>query len=295
MAILPLVLNQSDGADLVTWRGLAALLGGGVARDGRMVLAGGGAMKYWALFGFVLAVILLYLARGILGAVLSSSRKRKGDYEGALRWLRWTSLGNPSAPVLCDEGLTLCQAGRLVEAERLCRTGLAMLQARPGYPRVRLYAVLGFVLMDRGRYAEAEQSFQRAIKEGDQTGNSLSGLAELMLVQGAETEKALAYAGQAIELAQISLGRVHWAHYANRAWALALLGRAAEARESLDLALQQPTLGATATAESHWRAGMALLAMQQPEEACKHFRLGKDIDPRGKYGHRCAELLRKTE
>ena len=45
----------------------------------------------------------------------------------------------------------------------------------------------------------------------------------------------------------------------------------------------------------HWRAGMTMAAMQQPEEAWKHFEMGHKADPRGKYGRRCAELLRKWE
>jgi tetratricopeptide (TPR) repeat protein len=248
-----------------------------------------------AVFVTVLIVVaLLYRPRGRLGASLSDACKRKGDYDGALRWLRWTSLGHPSVQTLCNEGLTLCQAGRLAEAEGFCRRGLALSAGGATYPR--LHAVLGFVLMDRGRYDEAERSFQRAIQAGDQSGGSHSGLAELLLVQGLETEEALAYANQAIELSQRrTVGRVHWAHYVNRAWALALLGRSEEARESLALAMSQPAPRASGSAERDWRAGMALLAMQQPEEACKHFRSGKDADPRGKYGHRCAELLRKTE
>ncbi|MGB7761444.1 MAG: tetratricopeptide repeat protein [Bryobacteraceae bacterium] len=248
----------------------------------------------WLLAGFF-AVLFLYQVRGILGSIVSDARKRAGDYDGALRCLRWTSLGHPSPRVLCNEGLTLCQAGRLKEAERCCRRGLAKLKSGSSYPR--LHGVLGYVLLDSGRYDEAEQSFRHAIGEGDKTGASHAGLAELLLVQGVETEKSLAYTRQGIELAQGRPGgRVHWAHYANQAWALGLLGRGEEARESLTLALRKPERGlsASAIAERHWRAGMALLAMQEPAEARKHFRMGKDADPRGKYGHRCKELLRKT-
>jgi hypothetical protein len=36
---------------------------------------------------------------------------------------------------------------------------------------------------------------------------------------------------------------------------------------------------------------MALVAMQQPEEARKHFQMGHKADPRGKYGRRCVEHL----
>jgi len=248
----------------------------------------------WALAG-LLAGVFLYHAIGLLGWTLSRSRMRADDYDGALRWLRWTSFGMPGVKLLCDEGLILCQAGRLAEAERVCRKGLAKLKDDSAYPRLR--GVLGFVFLDGGHYGEAEQSFQCAIEAGEQTGSSYSGLAELALVQGAEAEKALAYTAQGIARAQrLPGGRVHWAHHMNQAWALALLGRDDEARESLALALGDPApvSSASGVAERHWRAGLALLALRQTEEARKHFRMGKDADPRGKYGRRCKELLRTT-
>jgi tetratricopeptide (TPR) repeat protein len=210
--------------------------------------------------------------------------------------LRWTSLGNPSVFALHQEGLVLDMAGRLVESERRYRRALAMTQKGSPYPRERLLACLGFVLVDLGRFDDAEQCFHQAIEAGDTTGSSEDGLADVLLAKGAEPEKALGYIDQAIEIAQRrDGGSVHWARYANRAWALGLLGRADEARESLALALRDPETLAPGIADRHWLAGMALLAMQQPDEACRHFRLGKDADPHGKYGRRCAELLRKWE
>jgi hypothetical protein len=35
--------------------------------------------------------------------------------------------------------------------------------------------------------------------------------------------------------------------------------------------------------------------MQQTEEAKVHFHAGHDVDPRGKYGVRCLELLQKYQ
>jgi hypothetical protein len=36
---------------------------------------------------------------------------------------------------------------------------------------------------------------------------------------------------------------------------------------------------------------MALLAMRQTEEAREHFQMAHRLDPRGKYGSRCAQRL----
>jgi hypothetical protein len=39
---------------------------------------------------------------------------------------------------------------------------------------------------------------------------------------------------------------------------------------------------------------MVLLAMQKKEEANGHFRIAHRVDPRGKYGNRCLQLLRQN-
>jgi tetratricopeptide (TPR) repeat protein len=246
------------------------------------------------LFVGLFLIIMLYQTRVALGAKRSTSRMHAGDYDGALRWLRWTSLGNPGVRILHQEGLTLSIAGRLADAERRYRRALAMLQGGGAYPRERLHACLGFVLIDRGRYDEAEQCFHRAIEAGDVTGSSETGLAELRLAQGVESDKALAYTEEAIVKAK-RRGRLHWGTLADKAWALASLGRADEAREAIAQAMTMPEESVPGRAERHWRVGMTLLAMQQTEEARKHFHSGQTADPRGKYGRRCKELLRTAE
>jgi tetratricopeptide (TPR) repeat protein len=174
------------------------------------------------------------------------------------------------------------------------RKALGMLRSDSRYSRERLHACLGFVLMDLRRFSEAEQCFHKAIEIGDITGSSQDGLAELRLVRRVDPEQALTYGRQAIEHAKRrprGLVGGAGAFYAHQAWALALLGRNAEARESLDEALRTPSPPAAGIAELHWRAGMVLIAMQQPAEARQHFQIGADADPRGKYGRRCAEQL----
>ena len=250
-------------------------------------------MTYVLIAVSVFVAALLFQARGVIAVILCKSKMQVGDYDGALRTMRWVSLGIPNVMTLHAESLWLESAGRLSEAEQRLRKALT-LAAGSKYRVERLHACLGNVLMDRGRYQEAEQCFQRAIKAGDVTGSSEASLAELRLVQGVETEQALEYASQAIERAKRRPGKpVPLILYAYQAWALALVGRGEEAREALAEALRVPESSVSGRAEIHWRAGMALAAMQQPEEAWKHFEMGHKADPRGKYGRRCQEQLHR--
>ncbi|MGD0773966.1 MAG: tetratricopeptide repeat protein [Candidatus Solibacter sp.] len=249
-------------------------------------------MVFWA--GVVLAIVaaLLYQARGVFAVILAESKTRAGDYEGALRRLRWASLGIPNSVALHKQGLVLALAGRPAEAELCYRKALGLLHSASAYPRQRLLAALGYALIDLARYDEAEQCFEEAIDAGDRTGNSQDGLAESRVVRGVEADKALAFTTQAIEHAKGHAdGRIPGSYYALQAWALALLGRTDEAGEALAQAERVPEPNPRASASLHWRAGMALLAMRQTEEARRHFRLAYDLDPHGKYGSRCRQHL----
>jgi len=241
-----------------------------------------------------LFVMLLYRLRGVLAVMSSEQNMKVGDYDGAIRKLRWFGLGRPNALILHKRGLVLSLSGRPREAVECYRKALAASQKGPRYPRERLHACLGYALLDLARYDEAEQCFHHAIEQGDHTGNSQDGLAEIRLAQGIEPEKALSYAGQAIQHAKRRTdGRIPGSYFAHQAWALALLGRTEEARESLVLALSVPEQNNRSSASLHWRAGMVLLAMNQTKEANDHFQLAHNADPRGKYGNRALELLRQ--
>ncbi len=249
-------------------------------------------MTYLAILALVAVAALLFKARGVIAVILCKSKMQAGDYDGALRLARWVSLGFPNPLLLHREALTLLFADRPAEAEACCRKALDMSASNPAYRWERLHSSLGSVLIDLARYDEAEQCFRRAIEMGDLTGNAQDGLAELRLVQGVEAEKALDYAGQAIEHAKRrSDGHIPGGYHAHRAWALGLLGRGEEAREPLAQSLREPKETAFGIGDQHWLAGMALVAMQQPEEAREHFQMGHDADPRGKYGRRCGAHL----
>jgi tetratricopeptide (TPR) repeat protein len=242
----------------------------------------------------VLAIVaaLLYQARGVIGVIFCDAKMQAGDYPGALRRLRWTSLGIPNAVVLHKEGLILALAGRPAEAASCYRKALGMVPGGSSYPRERLLALLGYALIDLARYDEAEQCFQQAIEADDRTGNPQDGLAESRLVRGVEAGQALAFTCQAIEHAKGRAdGRVPGTCYALQAWALALLGRSAEVDAALAQALHVPEPNPRVSASLHWRAGMALLALRQTEEARQHFQTAYDLDPRGKYGSRSRQHL----
>jgi tetratricopeptide (TPR) repeat protein len=232
-------------------------------------------MTYLALLALVVVAALLYQARGIIGVILADAKLPAGDYDGALRRLRWAALGTPNAPLLHKQGLILTLAGRPAEAETSYRKALDTLDVSSAYPRGRLLAALGHALIDLARYADAEKCFRDAVEAGDPSGNSQDGLAELRLQQGVEFDQALDFTTQAIAHAKRPV------YYALQAWALASLGRSEEANEALAESLRLP-----ATASLHWRAAMACQAMQQTEEAGKHFQAARDLDPHGKYGQR---------
>src|ERR1035438_348361 len=217
-------------------------------------------MTYLAILALVVVAALLYQARGVIGVILCDAKMRVGNYEGALRRLRWTSLGIPNAVTLHKEGLILSLAGRPAEAELCYRQALGLVQGGSAYPRERLLASLGFALLDLARYDEAEQCFQHAIEAGERTGNSEDGLAELRVVRGVEIDQALAYNSQAIEHAKRRPdGRVPGAYYALQAWVLALAGRAGEVGEGLPPGLRGPDThpGQPALARRHGAGGDA--------------------------------------
>ncbi|HEY1184303.1 MAG TPA: hypothetical protein VGE89_08960 [Bryobacteraceae bacterium] len=46
-------------------------------------------------------------------------------------------------------------------------------------------------------------------------------------------------------------------------------------------------------ATTRLKAGMALLAMEQPEKALEHFRAAYEADPKGKYGARALQQMKE--
>jgi hypothetical protein len=95
----------------------------------------------YTLTAIAILAAILFQARGMLAQRCSEAKMRADDFDGALRRLRWISLGIPNVFML-----------------------------HKGHP-----------LIDLGRCDEAEQCYHRAIEGGDDPGSSQDGLAELLL------------------------------------------------------------------------------------------------------------------
>jgi tetratricopeptide (TPR) repeat protein len=236
----------------------------------------------------------------------------------------WLLASGDSGPDdLLHRGARLAMAGRYAEAERRYRKALADDSKLAPPQRSRLLVALGDALMDMDRHEESRQYLEAALAMDDPKGECRGSLADLLLLRGADPQRALALAEEAIEACKESLGDlpsgegigerlasfVRAGQWARRAWALALLGRQPESQESIDYAFElvAPVLAGLGSrgnykvpattpaslclAGVHWRTAEALLATGQTDKAREHFQTASDLDPQSKCGARCREKL----
>jgi len=185
-------------------------------------------------------------------------------------------------------GTVLMFAGRDREAEGVIRQCLAHALTAP--LRGLFLVNLGYVLLGQRRYDEARDVYEEAIRNRPNGAVAYSSLAEVYLQQGIEPERALQLLDQGIKFKQASgqQARVdqHISGYlfANRAWALFLLGRTEDARKSLNQAHRYTSVNIKPGAAGvHYHMGRALLAGGFNTEAAEHFGQVRQIDPKGRY------------
>ena len=138
-------------------------------------------------------------------------------------------------------------------------------------------------MTELGRYEEAERCLETVIELGDKTGGARMGIADLLLLQEKEPEKALALIEQAM---RIRLPKLVFAdRMGSKAWALALIGRLQEMGDTIAVAVQgiNPAQK-TVAASVHWKIGKALAAVKRIPEAAEHFRAAWQADPQGHCG-----------
>jgi tetratricopeptide (TPR) repeat protein len=182
---------------------------------------------------------------------------------------------------------TLFFSGRAQEAETILRELVA--PRRNAADRVIGLENLGRVLLAQSRYQEARQSLEAAARLMPTRSVAFSGLAELRLLQGTGPGLALKDAERALQLHRDSLiertAREHLARIrGNQAWALALLGHAAESQQAIDAGEREMDPKYTPeVAGFYWRAGMAMLALENTT-AGAYFRRAAELDPQGYYG-----------
>jgi tetratricopeptide (TPR) repeat protein len=245
------------------------------------------------LFLLMAAVMVVGLLSLIAEAPLrySSSALRRGDYDRALLWLRpLGTFGRRS------RGIVLALAGRFPEAETIFRELAG--EARNPKAQAAELNTLGDVLTHQGRYDEARDCLDQALQLDVGHGSAWNELATLHLLQHLEPEKALMFVERAMH-AQERAALEPAAHsgilafrLANKAWALACLGRPGEAdvamAESSRLADRRHIPG---MALLYWTGGMAFAAMAETAKARHHFQTASELDPNGAYGKLAARSL----
>ena len=243
----------------------------------------------------IFVVGLVVSGRDIVAQFLVRGAWRAGDYDRALNRIRRLSFGRPTFGMLRLEGLTHSLAGRLAEAEQCYRQALAKSQGQPRSARREILGCLGDALTQQGRYEEARRCLEGAVEMGDSNGSSRVTIAEGLLAQEIEPQKALDLIDQAMRVSKSQIARrLEGRRWALKAWALALLGRRQEAEDAITRALQanDPKFRPL-VASRHWTIGKALMAMERTGKAIEHFRAARDADPKGRYGSLALEQLKQ--
>jgi tetratricopeptide (TPR) repeat protein len=241
---------------------------------------------------FVVFIVPTFWVQGAL---------RRTDYAGALRRVRFLRRLRPhSAMFLYLHGTVHLFAGEYREAEARLREGLEREQKGLSATMGATLENLGYVLARQGRCEEAIKTLKGAIEIAPDAAGPYITLAGVYLRQGVQAEQALELLAQAQENKGSSLlsrytDRHRWGQiWANRAWALTLQGRHAEAAKALEQAFKKrdrkfkPGL-----ADLHCRMGKVMRLRGDKAAAMEHWRQAQQIDPQGKAGQWAARLLQE--
>jgi tetratricopeptide (TPR) repeat protein len=231
---------------------------------------------------------------------------------------------------LRSKGLELLISGNSTEAEKLFRESLAAVKDSP--ERVRTLVCLCDALSDQGRYKEAEEYLDEALEIGDPTGSGQASMADLLLATKTDPKRALEMAEESVNLSTgnssatdpavartVSDDLARARCWARQAQAFTQLDQRTEARQAIDRAIRLAesagseektsppahrfqswlVLGKRVTtgrnlvfAGTHWRIGVALVALADPARAAEHFRMARDTDQKGKYRQLAEQQLR---
>lgn len=255
----------------------------------------------------ILAFALLFLAYTGGPYLWIVAAAQKGTYDQALWRVQIVEKLSIIRSIYLDiHGHILFRAGRYTEAEQVLRTGIVETRRETtGFGGAFTLNALGYALMGQGKNEEVRKVFEGALALEPNEGSFYDSLADAYLSQGIETDKALDLLDQALTRHQSSWFK-RWSRqrsisttWAGRAWALARLGRRAEAGEALDKAFAlAPRKRNADFVEILYRAGHALALLGETRKAAEHFAEAQRLEPHGHYGRLCAEAasrLRGTE
>jgi Tfp pilus assembly protein PilF len=250
------------------------------------------------LFGVVCMAVLWGVLRFPFYYVLGALKQ--GQYDTALRRIRRLKpvMGRNSPTALFIEGTILGYAGRFDEAETILRESLAAGQKNPMLAASQSVALenLGWTLFGQGRADEAIQAFEGAIQIRPEGTDSYNGLAWVYLHQN-RAQRALELTSRAMDnkRKRMRVDRYVWGEiWANRAWALAQLGRYDEAQDALDRAFRDAERGfKPSLSRLHYCAAQVEQLMGKTDEAVEHLETAQRIDPDGASGKRAGEAIRQ--
>jgi len=234
-----------------------------------------------------------------LGVKLMNQALRRGDYEAALRIIRWFHFYNPSgAEALRLTGHAYLFAGRYSDAEDALRRSLSSARASQTYGTA--LERLGDALMEQGRYDEALRSYEAALHSFAWMRRPYRGITELHLRRGENTQ-ALSTVEKIIDFDGLSLaqrksnGHPQDDYWALKAWALARTGQSSQVATAIENALKAANPHCPPdVAAVHYRAGMAMQALGNMSEANRHFEQAVKLDPRGRFGTLAKAALHDT-
>ena len=200
------------------------------------------ALRFFRGYTFWAGLVIVVGYKG-LGLRLMNQATRRGDYDAALKIVRWFHFYNPSgSEAMRMSGHILLMAGRYREAEDALRRSFTSSHAAQTYGMALEY--LGDTLMELGRYDEATRSFEAALHTFTWLRRPYRGMAEMALRRGKDPQQALQYVESIVDFTGLSRiqrqnnGRPQDDYWALKAWALASAGRASEVAEAIENAIK---------------------------------------------------------
>jgi tetratricopeptide (TPR) repeat protein len=231
-------------------------------------------------------------ARESLNALMDAYRR--GDYEAALRAAEGLRAAGQEASYCFFRGSMLMHLGRLQEAEPLLRRNVLM-QSDPRRTALA-YSLLGQSLQEQGRYDDAMDCFEAALRRCPGKGSVYRHMAELHLHRGDCPTEALKWATMAAASERATTAETTGMEEVNRlnlglalsalAWAMAVARQDRTMVESL-MAEALPLMGTTAKpyiAQAHYHAGRAWAALGEPVKSAEHYLQAAGLDPKGTWG-----------
>lgn len=259
------------------------------------VLDGGG-LLFVAVCG-VLILLGLIAAFVTMGGILATAKDvQRGRYDKIIAKAAQISQRKlVPAQASWVSGTSLMMIGRYAEAEPLLRRSIADGEKDPIF-KTNLYSALenlGQTLTGLGRYAEAVAPLQASIELRPHGSWAYVRLAENSLFQGEDAEQALELLAtgernkQRAGMLRLADRFIFSEIAADRALALALLGRHLEVDAEIEAALKQlPKRYQPVEGGVYWRLGEAMRLRKDRRQAQAYWERSLAIDPDGPFSER---------